>query len=272
MGQSADLLFLSQAISAQLPRPLPCFFVSLPLAYPRPQTLTLQAQAELLYQQMLRYPHITHWHVVGYSLGGRLALALAYDVLRYQKLIHLASLSVLAAHPGLPASDAIARGARIAQDRQLASRLQLLRTSEQWRVFFDEFWYALPLFGNLKAHPDYPALLLRRTVYRRPEEGDLWATFLMEASNGTQRDYRADLTTSGVPVLYLAGEQDQKYAALGAALQAQAQGGQSRNTIFQTLCLAEASHMLYFEQPALCAQAIGSHLLESISRFSHEPI
>ena len=269
MGQSADLLSLSQAIRTQLPRALPCFFVSLPLAPQRPQGLTLQAQAEVLYQHMLRHSHITHWHVVGYSLGGRLALALAYDVLRYQKCIQLASLSLLAAHPGLSASDAIARGARIAQDRQLASRLQLLRTPEQWRVFFDTFWYALPLFGALKAHPDYPALLTRRTAYRRPEEGELWASFLMEASSGTQRDYRADLIASGFPVLYLTGEQDQKYAALGAALQVQAR---SRGAMFQALCLAEAAHMVYFEQPALCAQAIVSHLLQGISGLSHEPI
>ncbi len=268
MGQSADLLPLSQTVCAALPKPLPCFFVSLPLAYQGPHSLTLQAQAEALYQHMLR-TSVSHWHVVGYSLGGRLAQALVYDVLRYQKKLHVASLSLLAAHPGLPAADGIARGARIAQDRQLSLRLQLLKTPEQWRVFFDAFWYALPLFGALKQHRDYPLLLSRRTMYRRPEEGERWAAFLQASSSGEQRDYRADLTTSLFPVLYLAGEQDQKYAALGAQLQAQAR---TRESHFNFLCLSEAAHMLYFEQPALCAQAIQAHLFQALSRLGHELI
>lgn len=253
---------LAQQINARLSTPLPCYFPSLPLNTSGTQPFSLRTQAEALYHHMLS-TDICHWHVVGYSLGGRVAQALAYDVLRYQHILQVHSLSLLAAHPGLPATDPIARAARVAQDSQLAERLAALVTPLQWRHFFDDFWYALPLFGHLKMHAGYEALLQRRTQYRHAEEGTRWAAFLLQASSGKQRDYRQDLLNAAYPVHYLAGAEDVKYKGLGESLLSLAQ----QQTHFSFQCLAEAAHMLYFEQPVACAQYLADRVNVLLSRF-----
>jgi 2-succinyl-6-hydroxy-2,4-cyclohexadiene-1-carboxylate synthase len=100
--------------------------------------------ASLIIEQFTATPPI----IVGYSLGGRLALQLAR---RHPKLLH--SLVMIAAHPGLP-SDSETKTASSSRAERFA--LDLARahevTTTPWPVFIER-WYDLGIFASLRAHP-----------------------------------------------------------------------------------------------------------------------
>ena len=134
-------------------------------------------------------------HLVGYSLGGRLALHMA---LRRPHRVH--ALTLLGAHPGL--KDPNARNARVAHD---AAWQQLLRQGSL-RAFY-EAWDGQPLFvqgASTEAHQDARAALDPMLLAR---SFDVLGLGVMPSA----WEYLARLT---VPVHLLAGALDLKFAAL----------------------------------------------------------
>lgn len=286
MGNASDGVPLIEALRARL-RPetaeatLPAYFANFPLAPAQPQEepladqqlkeqmeAGLKGQARQILQRMMQQQQIhgvTHWHIMGYSLGGRIAQALAFDVLpcvAESETLQLASLTLLAAHPGMPDTAHELRTQRLEQDQRLAERLSALKTPADWRAFLDQFWYTLPLFGALRTHPEYAGFLHRRTQCRHPNEGQVWAKLLMQTSNANQRDYREDLVRATFPVLYLAGAQDAKYAQVGQDL-AQRVKAATKTESAAGFCYHEvpqAAHMLHFEQPESCVNLCAEHL------------
>lgn len=163
----------------------------------------------------------------GYSMGGRAAAWLtATGRVRPEALV------VIAASPGL------------ADQTERAERLQVdLRRADELRTGpFEDFlerWYRLPLFADLRRHEDFPRLLERR-LRRDPQQA---ARALELLSVGRQ----PDLTRHefGIEMMYIAGAQDSKYAAL-------------RNgwTGSSATLVGDAGHAVHVEQPADVAQAI----------------
>lgn len=186
-----------------------------------PAPYGLQAQAAHL-EVALNQAGIDTVYTVGYSLGGRVALAWALGP-DYSKLTNkaynprLKALCLTAAHVGL-GPDPQARQARLAQDQKIAQRLNAIapkNTTESWEEFLN-FWYRFPLFGRLRQHADYTVLLQRR----RAHNPRLLAEVVLQASNALQTDYRSELAQLAhvLPCLYVAGAEDPKYAAIATEL------------------------------------------------------
>lgn len=86
--------------------------------------------------------------LVGYSLGGRIALFL---MSHYSH--HFEKAAIFSAHPGI--IDPKERQERLDQD------LTLLENIEDQELFFKN-WYASPLFGKLKDNPNFNKLIKER--------------------------------------------------------------------------------------------------------------
>ena len=137
--------------------------------------------------------------VVGYSMGGRLALYLA---LRHPG--RCAGIFLESAFPGL--EDAGERAARRRADEEKAARLE----GGDFREFLHD-WYRQPLFAPLSRDED----LLRRIIEdrRRNDPAEL-AKSLRGMGTGSQPSLWGDLPNLQVPALAVAGRLDEKFVGI----------------------------------------------------------
>lgn len=134
--------------------------------------------------------------VVGYSMGGRLALYLA---LRHPE--RCAGLFLESASPGLEGAEY--RASRRASDEKLASRLE----SEDFEKFLED-WYQQPLFAPLARDGE----LLQRTIEtRRRNDPVELAKSLRGMGTGSQPSLWVELSGLQAPTLTVAGALDEKY-------------------------------------------------------------
>lgn len=140
--------------------------------------------------------------LVGYSLGGRVALCLgARHPDRVGRLV------VESASPGLDTEEK--RENRRVLDGALADRLATMTPqSEAYRDFLEE-WYAMPLFETLHRRPEaLEALITRRVEGNVPER---LAQSLRALGTGNQPNLWPELHAFRPPTLVLAGEDDRKF-------------------------------------------------------------
>ena len=150
-------------------------------------------------EQVLNKLRLPAVHLVGYSMGGRLAL---YFTVYYPQRVK--SLVLESASPGL--ANLAVREARLQEDKKRAERLKEIGMKR----FLDE-WYGMPLFNSLQKRPDILDELKLRRQDNDPYE---LARIIAELSPGQQPDLWGDLEDISIPVLLLAGEQDEKYSHL----------------------------------------------------------
>ena len=136
--------------------------------------------------------------LLGYSLGGRLA----FHALLCRPELWSAAV-IVSAHPGYEASSVC--NSRIAADEQWARRF----LTEPWDLLIRD-WNAQSIFGRMK------------NMFS-PEENDfsreLIALTFRVFSTGRQESLVSKLAElSAPPVLYLSGEFDTAYTALGSGL------------------------------------------------------
>ena len=156
----------------------------------------------LLNRTLLSYNILTYW-LVGYSLGGRIAMFHAC-----QDPAGLCGIIVEGGHPGL--KGVAAREARAASDHLWAQRF---RTQPLSNVFAD--WYQQPVFASLTDSQRRALIALRCR-----NAGTNLAMMLEATSLAVQPDLRAALSARHFPFDYLYGERDEKFAALAAELNA----------------------------------------------------
>lgn len=138
-------------------------------------------------------------HLVGYSMGGRIALAAALD-----PNIALASLTVISSSPGLHSG--LERAERARADDRLADDLE-----RRGLEAFVRDWYALPLFASLARRP----ALLRELSSRRAKGPSVErANALRALTVGRQPSLWPDVPALKSRTLFIAGDQDEKYRAL----------------------------------------------------------
>lgn len=134
--------------------------------------------------------------IVGYSLGGRLAL---HALLAPAAAWHAAV--IVSAHPGLDADEARAR--RLADDEHWARRF----ARDGWESLLAD-WNAQPVFG-----PQPPLSDRSEEAYDRPA----LAAALRHWSVGSQEPLIERLAAVRRRVLWIAGQHDATFVALGAA-------------------------------------------------------
>jgi 2-succinyl-6-hydroxy-2,4-cyclohexadiene-1-carboxylate synthase len=175
--------------------------------------------------------------VVGYSMGGRLALHFALQCPERCDRLVLESAS-----PGLKTGDG--RAARIRSDEALALRLE--------SGSFDEFisdWYRQPLFEPLAQSPGFERLLASR---RRGDPLAL-ARALRGLGTGRQPSLWERLPELRVPALFVAGALDPKFAATARQMAADASDARAE-------IVAGAGHTVHAERPPAFTDLLKSFL------------
>ena len=177
--------------------------------------------------------------VVGYSMGGRLAL---YTALRYPRAAR--GLVVIGADPGI--EEAAARAARLTRDEALARQLAAAGDETAF-IRWLQRWYAAPLFGDLRQRPHFDDLL-RRRLRGRP---DSLAAALRGLSVAVQPALWDALPRLPIPALFIAGADDAKYRAVAERIAA-------LGAPWQTAICPGAAHAVHLEQPETVARLIGA--------------
>ena len=195
------------------------------------QRLNQMADFPRWLNQQLQQRDISNYHLLGYSLGGRLALQFAAT-----QPAGLQSLLLENAHPGL--SSVEERKTRASADARWA------------RQFYREpladvlaNWYQQPVFADL--NPTERAQLIAE---RSQNSAAQLAHMLCCCSLAKQADLQSWLKNTSLPMLYLCGEQDLKFQTIGTQLAAQ-----SVAVTQQTLA---GGHNLHRANPESMAAAI----------------
>jgi 2-succinyl-6-hydroxy-2,4-cyclohexadiene-1-carboxylate synthase len=165
--------------------------------------------------------------IVGYSMGGRLALYLA---LRHPE--RCSGLFLESASPGI--EDATKREARRRSDEQRAERLE---AGDLASILHD--WYRQPLFASLAQRED----LLQETIEARMHNDPVeLARSLRGMGTGHQPSLWDDLDALQVPAVAVAGELDEKYARISRRI-----AGSSPNA--RAVVIPGAGHNVRLEAP-----------------------
>lgn len=182
---------------------------------------------------------------LGYSMGGRLALAVAATI-----PAAVERLALIGASPGI--ADAEERDARRQADEALADRIE----AEGVPAFVD-YWEALPLFESQLRLPRGMRRAIRRGRLANDPAG--LANSLRGMGTGAQPAIHDQLSDITAPTLLLAGALDAKFAALAGEMAAAMPNARA-------LRVPDAGHAPHIEKPAYCARTITAFLEEGATR------
>jgi len=186
-----------------------------------------------------------HW--LGYSMGGRVALALAaWHPERVR------SLCLIGASAGL--ADPRERALRVRTDEALADSIE-----RDGLERFVEYWMALPLFAS-QARLGAAALAEARAQRLRNRPHGL-ANSLRAMGSGAQPPLHAALLELRAPVALVVGEEDPKFRSLAGELARALPDA-------RVLVVAEAGHAAHLEQPDAFAALALRFFAESEARTS----
>lgn len=175
--------------------------------------------------------------LVGYSMGGRLALYLTlYFPQRFSKII------LESASPGLKNQGD--RLERIQRDFDLAKKLE----ESNFSIFLDN-WYNQPIFASLKKYPNFESLKQSR-LQNNPFE---LAKSLRNLSTGCQPSLWDQLKNNQNPLLLLVGEYDTKFIAINSEM--------ARLCPFAQLAIvSHCGHNIHFEDSKTFVENVRSFL------------
>ncbi len=179
-------------------------------------------------------------NLLGYSMGGRVALAFAAT---YPQRVH--RLILESASPGLRSAEE--RLARAESDAALADRLE-----RDGLPAFVDYWENLPLFDSQRRLPASVQARIRASRLAGSVVG--LANSLRGLSTGRQASYWGVLSSLTMPVLLMAGALDTKYAQIA--------GQMDTFLPHSTLLLVpDAGHTVHLEAP----EAFNHHVLRFLT-------
>ncbi|MBX7258227.1 MAG: 2-succinyl-6-hydroxy-2,4-cyclohexadiene-1-carboxylate synthase [Candidatus Hydrogenedentes bacterium] len=176
--------------------------------------------------------------LVGYSMGGRLALyAASIYAMRVDRLV------LESASPGLRTGHE--REERKARDEQLARQLE----SQPLEAFVRE-WYEQPLFATLARNPERREALIARRLHNAPQG---LAASLRGMGTGVQAPLWNELAANTIPALLVAGADDSKFVALGQEME--------RTCAAASLnVMPGAGHCVHYEIPSAYTKVVKAFL------------
>lgn len=180
-------------------------------------------------------------HVLGYSMGGRAALAVA--------CLHpdrVRSAVLVGARAGF--ADPEERRARVAADEALARSIE----RDGLEAFVDR-WMALPLFASqARLGPTFLAEARRQRLANRVHG---LTGSLRGMGAGAQPPFFDRLASLAVPVLVVVGQEDPRFAAVARDLTA-------RIPEARLACVPEAGHAAHLESPDAFARIVRRFLAD----------
>ncbi|MFI5177872.1 MAG: 2-succinyl-6-hydroxy-2,4-cyclohexadiene-1-carboxylate synthase [Vicinamibacterales bacterium] len=186
--------------------------------------------------------------VLGYSMGGRVALQFALAA-----PARIAALVLESASPGI--EDASERDARVAADRALAEDIE----RDGIEAFVDR-WEALPTWATQAALPDAVRQQLRAQRLRNSATG--LASSLRGMGAGAQEAVLGRLGELRMPVLLIAGEHDAKYRQLARDMR-------ERIPNAQINIVEGAGHAVHLERPGAFAPLVKEFLTTCLQQNQH---
>lgn len=184
---------------------------------------TLNTTLETLRSIMQHY-NFSKGYIVGYSLGGRLAMLLEYY---YPDLF--SKVIILSAHPGLSSEE---------KEKRLVLENKWIYLLEKDLTTFLTYWYSQALFNTL----DIPSMLQKRSTLKKDSIIQVMKTF----SITKQISLWDHLNNTKTPFLFLHGQHDKVYKELYKKLP-------SRLT---QKAISLASHAIHLENPLECSKAL----------------
>ncbi|MCW5316710.1 2-succinyl-6-hydroxy-2,4-cyclohexadiene-1-carboxylate synthase [Nostoc sp. KVJ3] len=167
-------------------------------------------------------------YLIGYSMGGRLAL---YLTLHFPE--HFIKVVLESASPGL-ATEA-ERLERVRRDTQIAKKLSRSIIKTDFAAFLAN-WYNQPIFGYIKNHPEYNRMIESR-LQNNPQQLDKSLRFM---GNGCQPSLWDKLQGNKISILLLAGEYDEKFISINKQIAELCEFAQLK-------IISNAGHNIHFE-------------------------
>lgn len=177
---------------------------------------------------LLEYLHIEKAHVLGYSMGGRLALTMAC---LYPNRIR--SLVLENCTAGLQLEEE--RQERRKKDEQLAEKIE-----ENGIQSFVDKWENIPLFASQKRLSKKRQEIIRAERLRNNKQG--LANSLRGMGTGAQPSWWKELHKLTMPVLLVNGEWDEKFSRILKMMQNEIQHA-------KFVKIDGAGHAIHVEQP-----------------------
>ncbi|NPC93846.1 2-succinyl-6-hydroxy-2,4-cyclohexadiene-1-carboxylate synthase [Bacillus sp. WMMC1349] len=180
-------------------------------------------------------------HLVGYSMGGRLALSFAMN-----HPDRIARLILESSSPGLQTE--AERQERRAQDQRLGERI--LRKGMEW---FVDYWEGIPLFASQHKLETVKKEKIRNERLNQQPLG--LANSLVAMGTGAQPSWWEKLAFIDYPVLLIAGSLDNKFVAINQNMKQYIPGSR--------LVIAEQTgHAVHVEEPEFFGRIISDFILK----------
>lgn len=221
-----------------------CIALDLPGHGSMPESVPLVAHpfehvVDRIVQRMLDLD-LHRFDAMGYSMGGRLVLGL---MCRHPERVRRAI--AIGASAGIEGAES--RAARRTLDLERAAWIE----ARGLESFLEE-WYAQPLFRSLRQDASFPSIFERR----RAGDGPSLAAALRALSTGCQPELQGYLARNPVPLLLIAGADDEKYV--------------TSNRVLATVCprvrtatVPGSGHSVHLEKPGAVAELATTFLDES---------
>ncbi len=193
--------------------------------------------------EILTLKEITQVNVIGYSMGGRLALAFAMQYPERVKLLVLESASA-----GLDSEEK--RLARNVHDKRLATQI----LNQGVEAFVDE-WEQLPLFFSQKENLTESEWQLQR-LERLSHSARGLANSLLGMGTGMQPNLFDQLSDLEMPVLLITGTLDVKFQRLAAQMVWQLPKGRHVE-------VENCGHAVHLEQPEKFGKIVVAFMKEN---------
>ncbi|MBM6618052.1 2-succinyl-6-hydroxy-2,4-cyclohexadiene-1-carboxylate synthase [Bacillus suaedaesalsae] len=181
-------------------------------------------------------------HILGYSMGGRVALAFACI---YPEFVQ--SLTLESSSPGIQNEED--KKNRVSADEKLATKIE-----EEGVEAFIDFWEGIPLFETQRKLSLKKQLSIRS---RRLQNNPIGlANSLRGMGTGKQPSYWDELSSINVPILLLCGELDEKFCFIAENMNKKLQNA----TINKVMAVGHAIHV---EQPRIFGKIVLEHIQQN---------
>lgn len=192
-------------------------------------------------KEILLTLNINRAHLLGYSMGGRVALS--FSILYPENVL---SLILESSSPGLEVEEE--RQNRKNSDNQLAERITQVGIAE-----FVDYWAKIPLFSTQEQRlPDARKQAIRQERLENSSQG--LANSLRGMGTGVQPSWWSRLAHFQKSVLLLVGEDDQKFCAIGNKMHDLLPNS-------KILIINDAGHAIHVEQPEIFGKIVKDYLI-----------